>query len=86
MSTNAQQFDPLKYLGKWYELAHYPSWFQNNDNYNTTATYNIVNGNISIVNSTYSAGKFVESVGKATYVGDMSFNVTFSFDEVNKLS
>lgn len=79
------QFNPSKYLGKWYELAHYPSWFQDNDNYNTTATYTLDDGKISVLNSTYSAGRLIESLGTAHYVGDMSFNVNFSTDEVNKL-
>lgn len=35
-------FDLQKYLGTWYELAHYPSWFQRNDNYNTIARYTLL--------------------------------------------
>lgn len=34
-------FDINKYFGVWYELIHYPSWFQRNDNYNTMATYTL---------------------------------------------
>jgi len=44
MATN---FDIKKYIGKWYDIAHYPSWFQPNYAYNTTAEYSIESSTIT---------------------------------------
>jgi len=79
--------DVNKYLGKWYELAHYPSWFQRNDNYNTTAEYSLnENGTIMVKNTTISNGKKVESFGTARRLSHDDFRVDFSLDEVKKLT
>lgn len=81
-----QSFDQNKYLGKWYELIHYPSWFQRNDNYNTTAEYSLnSDGTIKVHNSTMSQGKLFESYGKAVYYGGSKFRVDFAPSEVSKL-
>lgn len=80
-----ETFDIKKYLGVWYELAHYPSWFQRNDNYNTMAVYSIENGHIKVLNSTISNGKKIESVGTADYLGANVLNVNFPISEVMKL-
>lgn len=82
-------FELNKYLGTWYELLHYPSWFQRNDNYNTTATYTLeyINGQnlIKVHNSTITQGKYFESVGYGKYLGGYSLRVDFSPEEVTKL-
>lgn len=82
-------FDPNKYLGTWYELMHYPSWFQRNDNYNTTAEYTTANLNGEIViqvhNSTITQGKKMESTGIGRYLGGSNFRVDFAINETNKL-
>src|SRR5579871_427909 len=79
-------FDINKYLGKWYELAHYPSWFQRNDNYNTTAIYSLTGENtIKVTNSTIAEGNKIESIGVAHYLGGMNLRVDFPNSEVNKL-
>lgn len=80
-------FDLNKYLGAWYELAHYPSWFQRNDNYNTMAEYSACPGDsiVKVHNSTISQGRKFDSYGKAKYMGDMSFRVDFPMPEVDKL-
>lgn len=72
------KFDINKYLGTWYELAHYPSWFQRNDNYNTTANYELDDdANIVVTNSTISNGKVFTSVGKGVKLSTASFRVDF---------
>jgi lipocalin len=82
--------DLQKYLGKWYELAHYPSWFQRNTHINTTAEYSLNSDRtINVHNSTIIPGippQSFDSYGKATYLGGMSFNVQFSMPEVAKLA
>ena len=79
-------FDLNKYLGTWYELAHYPSWFQRNDNYNTRAEYSLnKDGSMAIVNSTINRGTPVASYGKATKLRDRSFKVEFSNEEATRL-
>lgn len=79
-------FQLKKYLGLWHELIHYPSWFQRNDNYNTTAEYTLnKDGTILVHNSTISNGKVVESFGKARSLGGLNFRVDFPMPEVAKL-
>lgn len=46
-------FDINKYLGTWYEIMRYPSWFEPTGSYNTTATYTInEDGSLNVFNST----------------------------------
>jgi lipocalin len=81
-----EKFNLARYMGKWYELMHYPSWFQRNDNYNTTARYRLKSdGKVEVVNSTISNGKRVTSVGTATYLGANLLRVDFSAEEIQKL-
>ena len=84
--TTEYIFDINKYIGTWYELAHYPSWFQRNDNYNTTAEYTIMKENvIQVHNSTITNGKTINSFGIGRYLGGNKFRVDFPHDEANKL-
>ncbi len=78
-------FNIDKYLGKWYELLHYPSWFQQNDQYNTTAEYYLENDRIRIINTTVDQGKPISSEGFATQLHDNHFRVNFLSTEVDKL-
>lgn len=83
-------FDINKYMGTWYELMHYPSWFQRNDNYNTMAQYHLnSDGTVSVHNSTISNSMFFESYGKARRIEGLpwnySFRVDFPIPEVAKL-
>jgi lipocalin len=73
-------------MGTWYELVHYPSWFQRNDNYNTMAQYELMSdGSVKVHNSTITQGKCFDSYGIAQRLGDLSFRVDFPISEVNKL-
>ena len=61
-------FNIKKYMGTWYELVHYPSFFQRNDNYNTKAVYTLKNNMVQIENSTNVMGKIVTSKGTGKLV------------------
>lgn len=81
------RFNIGKYLGVWYELMHYPSWFQRNDNYNTRAEYLLTtDGTIIVHNSTIARGKEFHSYGTAVQVDDYSLRVDFAPQEVSKLA
>lgn len=84
-----KKFDITKYTGTWYELMHYGSdkvWFQTNDNYNTTATYDMISGDtMTVVNTTWAAGKQYISRGKGRYLGGSNFRVDFPEMEVRML-
>ena len=81
-----ESFELCKYLGVWYELAHYPSWFQRNDNYNTMAEYTLnTDGTVHVHNSTISNGSPFDSHGMAQYLSGTSFRVDFPIPEVAKL-
>ncbi len=46
-------FELNKYLGKWYEIARLPSWFEK-DMTNVTATYSLAkNGKVKVENAGY---------------------------------
>ena len=84
--ANSFSFDVNKYMGTWYELIHYPSWFQRNDNYNTEAQYRLNPDNtVSVYNSTVSQGDHLESYGIADMLGPYSFRVNFSVSEIIRL-
>lgn len=68
------QFQLEKYLGLWYELAHYASWFERQDSYNTTAEYSLNDdGSIQVHNSTMLEGAIVESFGQAKILDKTDF-------------
>jgi lipocalin len=74
-------------MGTWYELMHYPSWFQRNDNYNTMAQYELVsNDQVKVHNSTIVEGNKFESYGTAKRLGINNFHVEFSTSEVENLA
>lgn len=79
-------FDLCKYLGTWYELAHYPTWFQPNDSINTKAHYaRKDDGSVSVCNTTYVQGKKYKSTGTAKPVFDNAFKVEFAAPEIQGL-
>lgn len=63
--------DLERYLGKWYEIASYPAWFQKGCT-GSTADYSLLdNGKIQVVNRCYKdslEGPLKESKGKAEVV------------------
>ena len=83
-------FDINKYLGTWYQLATYPSWFNHAVGYNTTAHYSWECGentnHIKVCNSTIIRGNKYDSVGTARQVGLASFKVEFPMSEKERLA
>jgi len=76
-----------KYLGTWYELVHYPSFFQRNDNYNTKAEYMLMpDGTIKVHNSTITQGQNFDSFGIARQISGRNLRVDFSQKEINDLT
>jgi len=73
-------------MGVWYELIHYPSFFQRNDNYNTKAEYKLSNNIVNVTNSTMVQGKLVKSQGKAKMIEDFVFRVDFDMPELENLA
>lgn len=50
--------DLQKYMGRWYEIASFPSSFQPKDGENTRATYTLNgDGTVHVLNETWSGGK-----------------------------
>lgn len=79
-------FDINKYLGTWYQLMMYPSWFQRNDNYNTTAHYTRnANGTIQVHNSAITNGTKFDSYGVARIISGYNLRVDFPNAEIDKL-
>lgn len=73
-------------MGGWYELAHYPSWFQHNDEYNTTAEYTLLtDGSVKVVNSTSSVRGNRSVVGTARQINGPVFRVDFPPSEMSKI-
>jgi len=72
-----------RYLGRWYEIASYPAWFQKNCT-GVTADYSLrEDGRIKVVNSCRKGsleGKFKQSTGRAKVVdgaGNAKLKVSF---------
>jgi apolipoprotein D and lipocalin family protein len=63
--------DTTRYLGKWYEIASFPMFFQRQCIGDTTAMYSAVaGGTLAVVNRCRSRGGFKEARGTATVVPD----------------
>jgi apolipoprotein D and lipocalin family protein len=78
--------DLAKYMGRWYELVHYPSWFERNDDYNTRANYELnPDGTVCVINTTITRGKDFETHGRAHRLGEFCFRVDFPPPEIAKL-
>lgn len=81
--TEKHVFDINKYLGTWYELMHYPSFFQRNDNYNTRAEYMLMpDCTIKVHNSTITQGKQFDSFGIAKQISGRVLRVDFPPPEI----
>ena len=70
-ASGINNFDVSKYLGKWYEVARYDSWFENNMD-KTQAFYSLnEDGTVRVENSGFDTTKekWKTSVGKAKFRG-----------------
>ena len=66
-----QDFEIEKYLGKWYEIARLPNWFEK-DLIKVTATYEFLNnGKVKVTNEGYHIrkNKYSTATGKAKFAG-----------------
>jgi len=64
MLERAEKVDLDRYMGKWLELASFPSWFQKGCKY-ATATYTKRDGYVEVKNTCKSNGRTKRIIGKA---------------------
>ena len=67
--------DLSRYLGKWYEIASYPAWFQRGCTASTAEYTMLTDGKIRIINRCHKSrpdGPLKESVGKAEVSDDQT--------------
>ena len=65
-------FEIEKYLGKWYEIARLPNWFEK-DLIKVTATYELMsNGKVKVTNEGFNTKKekYSKATGKAVFAAD----------------
>ena len=63
-------FELNRYLGKWFEIARLPTWFEK-DLSNVTANYSIANdGKVRVENCGVKRGKLKTAIGKAKLAKD----------------
>jgi len=77
-----QDFKLEKYLGKWYQIAAFPSFFYNKDYINVTAEYSEKNDSIKVVNTASIIEEngnilIAEATGKAVIMRSGIFGVNF---------
>ena len=74
------QLDRARYVGRWYEVAYIPHWFERGCS-NTTATYTLAaDGRLNVLNECIRDGKAHQAHGVAWHTGqgrDGEFNVRF---------
>lgn len=79
--TTVAQVDLGRYTGTWYEIGHFPMYFQRHCVGDTTATYAArADGSISVLNRCRTASGSQEAHGRATVVansGNARLKVTF---------
>lgn len=78
--TAVTEFDTQKYLGKWYEIARLPNFFQKQCIANISAEYSEVNGGIEVLNSCTKAGNKTDTaLGFATLENAIGSELKVSF-------
>ena len=79
--ASVAEVDLARYLGKWYEIANFPMFFQRNCTGDTTAEYGLKSaGVVSVVNRCRTENGFDEAQGKASVVegtGNAQLKVSF---------
>lgn len=70
--TTIASLDVSRYLGRWYEIAKFPNWFQKRCASDTAADYALLpDGNLSVLNQCREAdGTWDTALGLAKPVGD----------------
>ncbi|KAL8497691.1 hypothetical protein ACS0TY_021136 [Phlomoides rotata] len=65
-----RNLDTERYMGRWYEIASFPSFFQPKNGEDTRATYNLnSDGTVHVLNETWSDGKR-DSIEGTAYKAD----------------
>ncbi|KAF2309866.1 hypothetical protein GH714_005420 [Hevea brasiliensis] len=65
--------DLKRYMGRWYEIASFPSRFQPKNGVNTRATYTLnEDGTVHVLNETWTDGKrgYIEILCRRTHLDD----------------
>jgi len=80
------QVDLNRYLGRWYEIAAIPAWFEKSCQGGTTATYSqLPNGNVQVVNACIeTGGKQKEAKGEA-WVADQTTHAKLKVSFIPRL-
>lgn len=65
------QLDVSRYLGRWYEIAKFPNWFQKKCVSDTSATYRLLSdGTLEVLNQCrQQSGQMEQAMGQAKQVG-----------------
>ena len=75
-----------KYIGKWYEIAKLPNWFQKSCAKGTTAEYTIdEDGDIIVKNSCYESGNSLNTANGLAKIVDKKTNAKLKVSFVNIL-
>jgi len=75
-----------KYIGKWYEIAKLPNWFQKSCNKGTVAEYSInEDGNINVKNSCYESDNSLNTANGLAKVVNAKTNAKLKVSFVNIL-
>ncbi|MED6180851.1 hypothetical protein PIB30_013934 [Stylosanthes scabra] len=64
-TTVVKNLDLKRYMGRWYEIARFPSFFEKSDAVDTRATYTLnYNGTVHVLNENWVGGKrnFIEGI------------------------
>ncbi|MED6146464.1 hypothetical protein PIB30_034576 [Stylosanthes scabra] len=64
-TTVVKNLDIKRYMGRWYEIARFPSFFEKSDAVDTRATYTLNdNGTVNVLNENWVDGKrnFIEGI------------------------
>ena len=69
--TTVASLDVPRYMGTWYEIAHYPNWFQKKCVADTRAEYRLqADATVQVINRCRQAdGSIAEAVGQARQIG-----------------
>jgi apolipoprotein D and lipocalin family protein len=75
-----------KYIGKWYEIAKLPNWFQKSCMKGTTAEYSIdEDGDIVVKNTCYESGNSINTTTGLAKIVDAKTNAKLKVSFVNIL-
>jgi apolipoprotein D and lipocalin family protein len=74
-----KEIDLNRYVGKWYEISKYLSFFESAEDTNVTATYGLKDGYITVHNSSFRKGieKNVDGYAVPINAGKSQLKVTF---------